>query len=155
MLLSFLFDWNEISLEGCLTQMFITHFFSSLESTILLAMAVDRLIAICSPLRYSEIVGVSFFVKMVLFMLIRSGTIMSVLVALARSLMFCRSNVIKHSYCDHMALVSLACDSTVKNQAMGLVVIISFVGRRWQIHFLKAVYLFTTAELFSQAVWIW
>ncbi|XP_036393575.1 olfactory receptor 52E4 [Megalops cyprinoides] len=128
MLLSFLFDLNEISLAGCLTQMFFTHFFSSVESTILLAMALDRLIAICNPLRYADIMNASAFIKLAAFMLVRSGSIMSALVILARPLAFCRSNVIKHCYCDHMALVSLACDSTAKNNVMGLAVIISFVG---------------------------
>ncbi|XP_061072343.1 olfactory receptor 52L1-like [Conger conger] len=128
MLLGFLFDWNQISLAGCLTQMFVTHFFSSLESTILLAMALDRLVAISHPLRYTEIMDTWVFVKLLVFMLVRSGAIMATLVILAGSLVFCRSNVIRHSYCDHMALVSLACDSTTKNDIMGMVVIVSFVG---------------------------
>uniref|UniRef100_A0A3B3SN88 Odorant receptor, family 55, subfamily E, member 1 n=1 Tax=Paramormyrops kingsleyae TaxID=1676925 RepID=A0A3B3SN88_9TELE len=128
MLFSFLFDWNEISLEGCLTQMFFTHFFSSLESTILLAMALDRLVAICNPLHYCEIINTSMLVKLVILTLIRSGSIMSALVALARPLKFCSSNVISHCYCDHMALVSLACGDKSSNNAIGLVVIICFVG---------------------------
>ncbi len=128
MLLGFLFDLNEISLTGCLTQMFVTHFFSSVESTILLAMALDRFVAICKPLHYTEIMNSTMFLKVLFFTLIRSGTIMFALVALAAPLSFCESNVIHHCYCDHMALVSLACDSISKNNAMGLVVIICFVG---------------------------
>ncbi|XP_072547159.1 olfactory receptor 52E8 [Salminus brasiliensis] len=128
MLLSFLFDWNEITLVGCLTQMFLIHFFSSVESTILLAMALDRLVAICNPLRYTAIINSSTFFKLLLFTLIRSGTIMSTLVGLAAPLSFCGSNVIHHCYCDHMALVSLACNSTAKNNAVGVAVIICFVG---------------------------
>ncbi|MBN3297258.1 olfactory receptor 52K2-like [Amia ocellicauda] len=127
MLLSFLFDWNGISLAGCLIQMFVIHFFSSLESTILLVMALDRLVAICNPLRYNDIVNSSMFLKLCIFTIIRSGSIMSSLVILAHPLSFCRSNVINHCYCDHMALVSLACDNTTKNDIMGLVVILVFV----------------------------
>ncbi|XP_051962883.1 olfactory receptor 52K2 [Xyrauchen texanus] len=127
-LVGFLFDLNEISLAGCLTQMFVTHFFSSVESTILLAMALDRFVAICKPLHYIEIMNPSMFLKLLLLTLIRSGTIMFTLVGLAAPLSFCGSNVIHHCYCDHMALVSLACGSITKNNAMGLVVIICFVG---------------------------
>ncbi|XP_017541934.1 olfactory receptor 52K2 [Pygocentrus nattereri] len=127
-LLSFLFDLNEITLAGCLTQMFLIHFFSSVESTILLAMALDRTVAICNPLRYTAIMNSSMFLKLLLFTLIRSGAIMSTLVGLASPLSFCGSNVIHHCYCDHMALVSLACNSTAKNNAMGVAVIICFVG---------------------------
>ncbi|XP_059188098.1 olfactory receptor 51E2 [Centropristis striata] len=128
MLLGLLFDWDQISLAGCLTQMFFTHFLSSLESTLLLAMALDRYVAICRPLRYAEIVNSSMFVKLLLFTLVRSCSIMATLVGLAGSLWFCGSNTIRHGYCDHMALVSLACDSTEKNSAAGLAVIICFVG---------------------------
>lgn len=128
MLLSLLFDWDEISLAGCLTQMFFTHFLSSLESTLLLAMALDRYVAICQPLRYTKIINSSMFVKLLLFTLVRSGSIMATLVGLAGSLRFCGSNTIQHCYCDHMALVSLACDSTAKNSAAGLAVIVCFVG---------------------------
>ncbi|XP_041734801.1 olfactory receptor 51E2 [Coregonus clupeaformis] len=128
MLLSFLFDWNDISLASCLTQMFFTHFLSSVESTILLAMALDRYVAICFPLRYARVINSATLVRLLLFTVIRSGSIMSLLVALAGSLSFCGSNVIHHCYCDHMALVSLACGNTDKNHAMGLAVIICFVG---------------------------
>lgn len=128
MLLGLLVDWDQISLAGCLTQMFFTHFLSSLESTLLLAMAFDRYVAICQPLRYSKIINSSMFVKLLLFTLLRSGSIMGTLVGLAGSLQFCGSNTIQHGYCDHMALVSLACGSTKRNRAAGLAVIICFVG---------------------------
>ncbi|XP_042371779.1 olfactory receptor 51E2 [Plectropomus leopardus] len=128
MLLGLLFDWDQISLAGCLTQMFFTHFLSSLESTLLLAMALDRYVAICQPLRYAELVDTSMLAKLLLFTLVRSGSIMATLVGLAGSLRFCGSSTIRHCYCDHMALVSLACDSTEKNSAAGLAVIVCFVG---------------------------
>ncbi|AWO99519.1 odorant receptor [Scophthalmus maximus] len=127
-LLSLLLDWDQISLAGCLTQMFFTHFLSSVESTLLLAMALDRYVAICQPLRYADIIDSSMFVRLLFFTLLRSGSIMALLVALAGSLWFCDSNVIEHCYCDHMALVSLACDSTEKNDAVGVAVIVCFVG---------------------------
>uniref|UniRef100_A0A8C1V0X8 Odorant receptor, family A, subfamily 112, member 1 n=1 Tax=Cyprinus carpio TaxID=7962 RepID=A0A8C1V0X8_CYPCA len=117
MLVGFLWEMNTITRHECLIQMFCLHFFACFQSTIVLGMAVDRYFAIIYPLRYT-----------LLFTLIRSGTIMFTLVALAAPLSFCESNVIHHCYCDHMALVSLACDSISKNNAMGLVVIICFVG---------------------------
>lgn len=128
MLLGLLFDMDQISLSGCLTQMFFTHFLSSLESTLLLAMALDRYVAICQPLRYARLINSSALAGLLAFTLLRSGSIMATLVGLASSLRFCDSNVIQHCYCDHMALVSLACDSTHRNSAIGLAVIICFVG---------------------------
>ncbi|KAM6933378.1 uncharacterized protein FYW49_001760 [Xenentodon cancila] len=128
MLLGLLFDWNQISLAGCLVQMFFTHFLSSVESTLLLAMALDRYVAICEPLRYNDIMDSCMLLRLLLFTLVRSISIMATLVGLASSLWFCSSNTIQHCYCDHMALVSLACESTDKNKAVGLAVIICFVG---------------------------
>ncbi|XP_063060733.1 olfactory receptor 52K2 [Engraulis encrasicolus] len=128
MLLEVLFDLQEITLAGCLAQMFVTHFFSSVESTILLAMALDRYVAICHPLRYVELVNVGLFGKLLAFTLVRSGAVMLTLVGLVMPLRFCGSNVISHCYCDHMALVSLACGNTDRNNAMGVAVIVCFVG---------------------------
>ncbi|XP_054650813.1 olfactory receptor 52K2-like [Dunckerocampus dactyliophorus] len=127
-LLGLMLDWNSISLAGCLAQMFVTHFLSSVESTLLLAMSLDRYVAICQPLRYNELANSSVFIKLLLFTLVRSGTVMATLVGLAGSLRFCASNVILHCYCDHMALVSLACGDTQHSRAAGLAVIVCFVG---------------------------
>ncbi|XP_034719798.1 olfactory receptor 51E2-like [Etheostoma cragini] len=128
MLLGLLLDWDQVSLGGCLTQMFFTHFLSSLESTLLLAMALDRYVAICQPLRYAKIINASTLAKLLPVALARSGAVMATLVALAGSLRFCGSNTIGHCYCDHMALVSLACGSTASSRAAGLAVIACFVG---------------------------
>ncbi|CAK6981312.1 olfactory receptor 52K2-like [Scomber scombrus] len=127
-LLGLLLGRDRISLGGCLTQMFVTHFLSSVESTLLLAMALDRYVAICQPLRYAEIINSSVYVKLLLFTAVRSGSIMATLVGLAGSLRFCGSNSIRHCYCDHMALVSLACGSTASSRAAGVAVIVCFVG---------------------------
>ncbi|XP_070825842.1 olfactory receptor 51E2 [Chaetodon trifascialis] len=156
MLLSLLFDRDGISLAGCLTQMFFTHFLSSLESTLLLVMALDRYVAICQPLRYTKIIDSSMFVKLLLFTLVRSGSIMATLVGLAGSLRFCGSNTIKHCYCDHMALVSLACDSTERNSAIGLAVIVCFVGVDIPLIFLsymKILSVVTRAAVASEDRW--
>ncbi|XP_029026216.1 olfactory receptor 52D1-like [Betta splendens] len=126
-LLNLLLGWDHVSLSGCLTQMFFTHLLSSVESTLLVVMALDRYVAICLPLRYGRIMNSLMFGRLLLFTLLRSVSIMAVLVGLAASLQFCGSNVIQHLYCDHMALVSLALD-TDTSQAAGLAVIVCFVG---------------------------
>ncbi|XP_061538250.1 olfactory receptor 52L1-like [Phycodurus eques] len=123
-----LVDQNRVSLPGCLTQMFATHFLSSIESTLLLAMALDRYVAVCHPLRYKQLVGWRALVTLTLFTLARSGAVMATLVGLAGSLRFCASDVIHHCYCDHMALVSLACGDTDRSAAAGVAVIACFVG---------------------------
>ncbi|XP_041116076.1 olfactory receptor 52D1-like [Polyodon spathula] len=128
MLLNLVLNLNGISLDGCLVQMFLIHFISSFESTILLVMALDRYVAICNPLRYNDYMNSSTFYKLSIAFLIRSGLLISVIVILASTLSFCFSNVIEHFYCEHMALVGLACGETTKNSIMGLVTIFCIPG---------------------------
>ncbi|KAF3830079.1 hypothetical protein GH733_001504, partial [Mirounga leonina] len=49
------FHAREISLKACLIQMFFVHGFSFLESSVLVAMAFDRFMAICNPLKYATV----------------------------------------------------------------------------------------------------
>uniref|UniRef100_A0A669EWC1 G-protein coupled receptors family 1 profile domain-containing protein n=1 Tax=Oreochromis niloticus TaxID=8128 RepID=A0A669EWC1_ORENI len=121
MLLSFLFDWRGISLIGCLVQMYFIHFFGTFQSTLLLWMALDRYFAICTPLYYQEQVTLAKFLKFVIPSSIRNMFVVLVVVSLAGKLPFCLRNVINHCFCEHMALVELACGSTIINSLVGLI----------------------------------
>uniref|UniRef100_A0AAR2KJ62 G-protein coupled receptors family 1 profile domain-containing protein n=1 Tax=Pygocentrus nattereri TaxID=42514 RepID=A0AAR2KJ62_PYGNA len=101
MLLSFLFNWNGISLVGCLIQMFCIHCVGSFQSTLLVWMALDRFFAICRPLYYHEYMQIHNFFKFVI------GP-------------FCMKNEIDHCFCEHMALVQLACGDISINNLVGL-----------------------------------
>uniref|UniRef100_A0A8C9TV50 G-protein coupled receptors family 1 profile domain-containing protein n=1 Tax=Scleropages formosus TaxID=113540 RepID=A0A8C9TV50_SCLFO len=120
MLLNLLFNWNHISLIGCLVQMFCIHFFGSVQTTILLWMALDRFYAICTPLHYNEHMRFSAFLKFVIIPMLRNAVFISAIVGLARSLSYCQSNEIKHYFCEHMALVTLACGPIYVNNVVGL-----------------------------------
>ncbi|XP_067306832.1 olfactory receptor 52E8-like [Pseudorasbora parva] len=119
MLLSFLFNLSEISLTGCLIQMFGIHFVGAFQSTLLLWMAIDRYFAICKPLYYHKHMEISNFLKFVFLPLIRNGLLVVIVVSLAGRLSFCR-NTIDHCLCEHMALVQLACGDISVNNIVGL-----------------------------------
>ncbi|XP_045928833.1 olfactory receptor 52E8-like [Micropterus dolomieu] len=121
MLLNFLFDWKGISLIGCLVQMFFVHLLGTFQSALLLWMALDRYFAICTPLYYHEHMAIQRFLKFVIPVLIRNVFMVSVVVGLAGSLPFCFRNTIDHCFCEHMALVELACGSTAVNSLVGLI----------------------------------
>ncbi|XP_067306829.1 olfactory receptor 52K2-like [Pseudorasbora parva] len=120
MLLSFLFNWSGISLTGCLIQMFSIHFVGTFQSTLLLWMALDRYFAICTPLYYHKHMEIPNFLKFVLPPVIRNVLLVVTMVFLAGRLSFCATNVIDHCFCEHMALVQLACGDISVNNIVGL-----------------------------------
>ncbi|XP_063806653.1 olfactory receptor 52K1-like [Pseudophryne corroboree] len=122
------FNSKEIYSEACLTQMFFLHSFCIMESAILLSMAFDRYVAICNPLRYSSVLTKWLITKIGLLAVSRAVLLMSPLPFLIKRLPFCSANVIHHSYCEHMAVVKLACADTTFNNIYGIVVALFIVG---------------------------
>ncbi|KAM6932412.1 olfactory receptor 52K1-like [Lycodopsis pacificus] len=123
MLLSFLFDWRGISLTGCLVQMYLINLAAGFESTLLVWMSLDRYFAICMPLTYHEQMALPKFLRFIVPLVVRNILIVSLFVSLAGTLSFCASNVLNHCFCEHMALVQLACGSTAINNLVGLMAI--------------------------------
>ncbi|XP_024074310.1 olfactory receptor 52K1-like [Terrapene carolina triunguis] len=109
MLAIFWFNSREIDFSACLTQMYFLHCFSVMESGILVAMAFDRYVAICNPLRHSTILTNPMVAKIGLAVVLRGGTLILPHPFLARQWPYCRTNIIPHSYCEHIAVVKLAC----------------------------------------------
>ncbi|NXU21814.1 O51I2 protein, partial [Thalassarche chlororhynchos] len=119
----FWFGTGEISFPVCLTQMFCIHAFSFMESSVLLAMAFDRYMAICCPLRYSSILTSARVAKIGLGMVCRSLTLLP-LICLLTQLPFCRSHVLSHSYCLHQDMIQLACTDSTLNSMYGLTLVL-------------------------------
>ncbi|XP_053241190.1 olfactory receptor 52K1-like [Podarcis raffonei] len=122
MLLSFLFGISSISLTGCLVQMFFLYLAIMLDTGILLMMALDRYVAICHPLHYADILTGKLLGLLAAAALVRSVSIVSPVVILASQVRFCRSNVIEHFACEHMALMKLSCGDTSRNRVVGMAV---------------------------------
>ncbi|XP_029812592.1 olfactory receptor 52H1-like [Suricata suricatta] len=94
---------------GCLAQLFFLHYSFVLDSAILLAMAFDRYVAICSPLRYTTILTPRTIVKIIVGISFRSFCVIVPCVFLANRLPFCRTHIIPHTYCEHIGVARLAC----------------------------------------------
>ncbi|XP_063162126.1 olfactory receptor 52K1-like [Candoia aspera] len=124
----FWFNAGEIGLVGCLVQMFFLHSFSIMESAVLLAMSFDRYVAICHPLRYHSILTHSLVAKAGLVALMRGVALMLPLPFLLQRLSYCHSFTIAHCYCEHMAVVRLACSNTQFNNIYGIFVALLIVG---------------------------
>ncbi|XP_078515146.1 olfactory receptor 52E8-like [Lissotriton helveticus] len=115
------FNSAEIYFEACITQMFFFHTFAALESTILVAMAFDRYVAICNPLRYTSIVTPPVILKIGVAAFFRCVVLSSPMIYLVESLPFCKSNLIPHSYCEHMSVANLACAGITPNNLYGMI----------------------------------
>ncbi|XP_029442136.1 putative olfactory receptor 52P1 [Rhinatrema bivittatum] len=116
------FNLREIAFDNCLIQMFIIHSFSAMRSAVLVAMAFDRFIAICNPLRYASILSNKIIAEIGLIVLVRGVALIMPFPLLIQRLNFCRTNVIFHSYCEHIAVAKVACTDISINNLYGLVV---------------------------------
>ncbi|XP_059566818.1 olfactory receptor 52B6-like [Myotis daubentonii] len=111
---------SHISFDGCLTQMFFIHFLFVADSAVLLAMAFDRYVAICSPLRYATILTSMVIGKITAATLTRSFIIMFPSIFLLKRLHYCRINIIAHTFCEHMGIARLSCSDISINVWYGL-----------------------------------
>ncbi|XP_075779260.1 olfactory receptor 52E2-like [Pelodiscus sinensis] len=128
MLSIFWFNSREINFCACLTQMFFLHCFIVVESGIFVAMAFDRYVAICDPLRYSTILTTPVVAKIGLAVLLRGAMLVLPCPLLARQWPYCRTNIIPELYCSHIAVVKLACADIRVSSYYGLFLLFCVLG---------------------------
>uniref|UniRef100_A0A8C9P2D4 Olfactory receptor n=1 Tax=Spermophilus dauricus TaxID=99837 RepID=A0A8C9P2D4_SPEDA len=111
-----------ISYAGCLTQVCFVLIFAGLENFLLAAMAYDRYVAICHPLRYTVIMNPRLCVLLILLSLtisIADGLLHSLMVL---RLSFCTDLEIPHFFCELDQVIKLACSDTLINNILVYVV---------------------------------
>ncbi|EMP25405.1 Olfactory receptor 52R1 [Chelonia mydas] len=128
MLAIYWFNSREINFSACLAQLYFLHCFSVMESGIFVAMAFDRYVAICHPLRHSTILTNSVVAKIGLAMMLRGGMLALPFPFLVRQWPYCKTNIIPQPYCAHMAVVKLACADTRASSYYGLFVVFCLIG---------------------------
>ncbi|XP_049636338.1 olfactory receptor 51I2-like [Suncus etruscus] len=127
-LVTFCFHIRKLNFGLCMAQMFFIHFFSVLESGILLVMSFDRYVAICNPLRYATVLSDARVIRMGISVIIRSFCVVFPLPVLLKRLPFCKANILSHAYCLHPDLIRLPCGDITINSVVGLTVVISTFG---------------------------
>ncbi|XP_038619738.1 putative olfactory receptor 52P1 [Tachyglossus aculeatus] len=127
MLSIFWLDDHDIGFDTCLVQLYFIHTFSIIESALLVAMAFDRYVAICQPLRYTTILTNKVVVLKGLVASVRAAIMVFPCIVLIKRLTFCTKNIIHHTYCENMAVVKLACSNAIINQIYGICVAFSVV----------------------------
>ncbi|XP_065279055.1 olfactory receptor 52M1-like [Emys orbicularis] len=141
------FNSREIDFNACLTQMYFIHCFLATESGIFVAMAFDRYVAICDPLRHSTTLTNPVVAKIGLAVVLRGSILALPYPFLARQWPYCRTNIISHSYCEHMAVVKLACADTHVSSYYGLFVL--FCVKGLDVFFIAISYIEILRAIFS------
>ncbi|XP_006132586.2 olfactory receptor 51G2-like [Pelodiscus sinensis] len=124
----FLFNTREIDIDLCLAQLFFIHTFSNIESAVLLAMAFDRFVAICHPLRYASILTSARIGNIGLATIIRACGLHIPTVLLLKRLPYSRIQPLSYSYCLHPDVMKVACADTTPNNFFGLFTVLSTLG---------------------------
>ncbi|XP_017694727.1 PREDICTED: olfactory receptor 10A7-like [Lepidothrix coronata] len=112
MLVSFLSEDRNILYTSCATQLYCVIFFGATEWYLLAAMAYDRYVAICNPLRYTVIMNGRVCLSLVLLSCCSGNVVSVVQTAWVFTMPFCGPRKINHFFCDIPPLILLSCTDT-------------------------------------------
>ncbi|XP_015677482.1 olfactory receptor 11G2-like [Protobothrops mucrosquamatus] len=98
-----------ISFHACFFQFYIFFSLGNTEFSFLSALALDRYLAICHPLRYPNIVSQNFCYRLIAGCWLVGFLEFLLPVVLISKLSFCGDNSIDHFICDPVPILSLAC----------------------------------------------
>uniref|UniRef100_A0A8C4RU42 Olfactory receptor n=1 Tax=Erpetoichthys calabaricus TaxID=27687 RepID=A0A8C4RU42_ERPCA len=115
----FFVDVKVISFAACIIQAFCIHMYYIAGQLVLAAMAIDRYVAICNPLRYSTVMTPRMVVKLCSMAWGGAFFLVVVLLSITIRLPKCKS-VVVHAYCFNGALFVLACGDYSINNIYGL-----------------------------------
>ncbi|XP_021100241.1 olfactory receptor 4K13-like [Heterocephalus glaber] len=111
-------DYKTISYEGCMTQMFFLHLLGGSEMMLLVAMAIDRYIAICKPLHYKNIMSNHVCIGLALVSWTTGLVHTTSQMIFTVTLPFCGPNVVDSFFCDLPRVIKLACTDTYALQLL-------------------------------------
>ncbi|KAM4742731.1 olfactory receptor 52B2-like [Anableps anableps] len=104
-----------ISPPACITQAFLIHLYGTGNLLVLTAMAYDRYIAICNPLKYNIIMTSNFVIRIIFLIWILDFLMMATLFALTLRLKICRTGI-EDVYCNNPTLMKIVCgDNRISN----------------------------------------
>ncbi|XP_045873677.1 putative olfactory receptor 5AK3 [Meles meles] len=124
MLQNFVKTEQSISFAGCMVQLLVYGAFATIDCYILAAMAVDRYVAICNPLRYPTVMSQAVCLQLLVGSYFLGFLNASVNTSFTFSLNFCKSNKINHFFCDEPPLLALSCS----NIDFNIMLLTLFVG---------------------------
>ncbi|XP_067463234.1 olfactory receptor 2K2-like [Thunnus thynnus] len=119
LMMHFLTGQRRIVYILAIAQAFCVHTYGAAVQTILGAMAYDRYIAVCEPLRYHAIMTSARLHFCCALAWLIALLCIAVLFAFHMNTPLC-GNIIRHVYCSNRSILSLACSPTLSNNIYGL-----------------------------------
>ncbi|KAK9410362.1 olfactory receptor [Crotalus adamanteus] len=126
MLIDLLVEGKRISFGACATQIFLIAAFEVTGCVLLTMMAYDRYVAICNPLLYPAIMSKKVCQQMIAVAYCIGLMDTTIYTSSIFRLIFCRSNVINHFFCDTPPLLMISCSDTYNSEIV-IIVVTSFV----------------------------
>ncbi|KAM6932768.1 olfactory receptor 52B2-like [Lycodopsis pacificus] len=120
-------DRKTMQYSACITQAFLIHFYGTGNLLILSAMAYDRYIAICCPLRYNAIMSPKKVIIIIFLIWFINFSMIVTLILLLTRFKMCRTNIVD-LYCNNPSLTKLICEDTRINNYYGLFTIVLIQG---------------------------
>ncbi|XP_073480312.1 olfactory receptor 5P81-like [Aquarana catesbeiana] len=105
-------DEGEISLVGCIIQLYCFAIFGCLQSFLIAVMSYDRYLAICNPLRYSSLMNSHVISPLIIGLWVLVIILLSSEVIELFQMNYCGLNSIDHFFCDFSPVVELATSDT-------------------------------------------
>ncbi|XP_071989494.1 olfactory receptor 6B1-like [Engystomops pustulosus] len=116
------FGDGSLSFSFCFIQMFFVHFLATLDSLIIMLMAIDRYVAICKPLRYHTIISNRLVIILCLLFWLFAAIIGLVITTLGLWLPYCGPNRIKSCFCSLTPVAVLSCADSGWARRSGFVI---------------------------------
>ncbi|XP_040278484.1 olfactory receptor 52K1-like [Bufo bufo] len=106
------FGAGTMTLFACMFQLFCVHFLGSLDSLIIMFMALDRYVDISRPLRYSTIITKRRTINICIFLWVLASLISLINAAWYTQFTFCGSRKVNSCFCVTTAVMILVCSDT-------------------------------------------
>ncbi|KAG9264667.1 putative gustatory receptor [Astyanax mexicanus] len=121
LLFSILTENRFVSYSICFAEAFLTHIYVSGLTNLLTAMAYDRYIAICSPLKYNTLMSSNNLIKIIIIVWCLDYSLIGTVFILSFRKQICSTKIVD-IFCNNPSLLKLICGDTSVNNYFGLFV---------------------------------
>ncbi|XP_066216754.1 olfactory receptor 51T1 [Saccopteryx leptura] len=122
------FHAREISFKACVIQMSFLHAFSFLESSVLVAMAFDRFMAICNPLKYVTVLTDFMIMVIGLVICLRQVIFVFFMSLASKSVSFRGGQELSHPFCYHPDVIKYSYSNPWISSFLGMFFLLYLSG---------------------------